>query len=110
MDITDFSPSEAPVETEVSADSSGQPARLERAEPQTVALSEGRGTAVPNLKGKTVREVTEECMRLQFSPVLIGTGVAVEQSPERGKLLRPGGRLTVRFGAGGKRSATAGGH
>ncbi|HYL10708.1 MAG TPA: penicillin-binding transpeptidase domain-containing protein [Candidatus Acidoferrales bacterium] len=107
-DITDFSPAESPVEAEVSAEPIGRPARAERAEPQTVALAQGEGILVPELKGETVREVTEKCMRLQLSPVLIGTGVAVEQSPEHGKWLRPGGRVTVRFAAAVKRNTSGG--
>ena len=38
----------------------------------------------PQLLGKTVREVTEECMKLGLNPVLVGTGIATEQSPEPG--------------------------
>jgi len=68
----------------------------------TVALAEGEGVAVPRLSGMTVRMVTEQCMRLGLNPVLIGTGVAVEQNPEAGASVRAGSRITVRFA----RSAT----
>jgi hypothetical protein len=63
----------------------------------TVELAEGEGIPVPQLQGKTVREVTEKCMKLGLSPVLVGTGVAVEQSPEPGSTIRRGSRITVRF-------------
>jgi cell division protein FtsI (penicillin-binding protein 3) len=63
----------------------------------TVELAEGEGIPVPQLQGKTVREVTEKCMKLGLSPVLVGTGVAVEQSPEPGGTIRRGSRITVRF-------------
>src|SRR6266436_5320418 len=63
----------------------------------TVELAEGEGIPVPQLQGKTVREVTEKCMKLGLSPVLVGTGVAVEQSPEPGAMTRRGSRITVRF-------------
>ncbi len=74
--------------------------------PQTVALAEGARITVPKLKGKTVREVTEECFRLGLSPVLIGTGVALEQSPNAGQPTRPGGRVTVRFGNAARRNGS----
>ena len=63
----------------------------------TMALDESEGVAVPELDGKSVRDVTQACMRLGLSPVLIGTGVAVEQNPEAGTRVRRGTRITVRF-------------
>ena len=63
----------------------------------TVELAEGEGIPVPQLQGKTVREVSEKCMKLGLSPVLVGTGVAVEQFPEPGATIRRGSRITVRF-------------
>jgi cell division protein FtsI (penicillin-binding protein 3) len=72
-----------------------------RAAAPTVELAEGEGIPVPQLQGKTVREVTEKCMKLGLSPVLVGTGVAVEQSPEPGGTIRRGSRITVRFARDG---------
>lgn len=63
----------------------------------TVALAEGEGVVVPELAGLSVRAVTEACLRAGLNPVLIGTGVAVEQKPQAGERLRRGGRVTVRF-------------
>jgi cell division protein FtsI (penicillin-binding protein 3) len=63
----------------------------------TLALAEGEGIAVPELAGKSVRGVTEELLRLGLNPVLIGTGVAVQQKPEAGTPVRRGARITVRF-------------
>jgi cell division protein FtsI (penicillin-binding protein 3) len=63
----------------------------------TIELAEGEGVIVPQLQGRTVREVTEQCMKLGLSPVLVGTGVAVEQSPGSGATIRRGSRITVRF-------------
>ncbi len=68
----------------------GAPARTEE-------LAEGDDMAVPQLAGKTVREVTEVCLKLGLSPELVGTGIAVEQSPEPGVSIRRGGRITVQF-------------
>ena len=39
-------------------------------------------------------------MKLGLSPVLVGTGIAVEQSPEPGAMIRRGSRITVRFARG----------
>ena len=64
---------------------------------QTLAIAEGAGVPVPQLAGKSVRGVTEELLRLGLSPVLIGTGVAIQQNPEAGTAVRRGARITVRF-------------
>ncbi len=99
-DVSDFDPAQV--------ENSGTPSRLpvfppEPATPQlwsaapTVALAEGEGVAVPRLAGLTVRSVTEQCLRLGLNPVLIGTGVAVEQNPGAGATVRAGSRITVRF-------------
>ncbi len=65
---------------------------------QSVVIADGEGIPVPRLRGKTVREVTEECLWLGLNPVLVGTGVALDQSPEAGTKLRRGSRVRVRFG------------
>ena len=63
----------------------------------TMALAEGEGVAVPELSGKTVRGVTEACLRVGLSPVLIGAGIAAEQNPPPGTRVKAGSRITVRF-------------
>jgi cell division protein FtsI (penicillin-binding protein 3) len=99
-DVSDFDP--------VQVENAGTPSRLPVFPPETaaqaswtaaptVALAEGEGVAVPRLAGLSVRSVTEQCMKLGLNPVLIGTGVAVEQNPESGANVRPGSRITVRF-------------
>jgi len=98
VDVSDFSPAQRiepagnlPVfPPEPATQSTGEPA-------PTVALAEGEGVEVPALEGMSVRAVTEACLRVGLSPVLIGTGVAVEQKPEAGERLRRGSRITVRF-------------
>ncbi len=47
----------------------------------TVELAEGAGISVPDLTGKTVRQVTEICVQLGVNPVLVGAGTVQEQSP-----------------------------
>lgn len=82
-----------------------QPAPLRAAKPEpklpsvTVALDEGGDIGVPDFHGKTVREVTETCLRLGLNPVLIGSSLAQEQSPAAGAKVRRGAKITVRFDA-----------
>ena len=64
----------------------------------TVAFGEPDTVAVPSLAGESVRGVIEECSRLGLAPVLIGSGVAIEQFPEAGTQVQHGSRVTVRFG------------
>jgi cell division protein FtsI (penicillin-binding protein 3) len=67
----------------------------------TVAFGEFDAIVVPDLAGQTVRGVTEACSRLGLMPSLIGSGVALEQSPEAGERVLRGSRVTVRFGRPG---------
>jgi cell division protein FtsI (penicillin-binding protein 3) len=77
-----------------------KPAKKESVPPSvTVALDEGGDIAVPDFHGKTVREVTETCLHLGLDPVVIGSSLAQDQSPEPGAKVRRGARITVRFGA-----------
>ena len=64
----------------------------------TVAVDEGGDIPVPDLRGQTMRDVTRACLRLGLDPVLIGSGLAAEQSPEAGGKIRKGGRIVVKFG------------
>ncbi len=65
---------------------------------QTIAFAEGERVAVPDLAGQTVRGVTQECSKLGLTPVLVGSGIAVDQSPAAGTRVSRGSRVTVRFG------------
>jgi beta-lactam-binding protein with PASTA domain len=53
---------------------------------------------VPDFSGQSVRGVTEACSRLGLIPSLLGSGVALEQSPEAGTRVIRGSTVTVRFG------------
>jgi len=64
----------------------------------TVALDEGGDIAVPDFRGKTMRDVTEMCLRLGLEPVLVGSGLGVDESPADGAKVRRGAKITVRFG------------
>jgi cell division protein FtsI (penicillin-binding protein 3) len=64
----------------------------------TVVLDYGGSEAVPDLTGKSVREVSVICQRLGLDPMLIGDGVARAQNPPAGAHLQRGSRLVVQFG------------
>ena len=83
------------------AESSGTNARraMDKAPAMTVAVDEGSDIPVPDFSGKTMREVTETCLKLGMDPFLVGSGVAVSQTPAAGMKVRPGAKLTVQFGA-----------
>lgn len=72
-----------------------------RANPEVHAatreLAQGRDVRVPRLQGKTVRGVTEACEKLGLSPILVGNGIAFEQSPEPGTVVPLGSRISVQF-------------
>ncbi len=64
----------------------------------TVAVDEGGDIQVPNLSGKTMREVTTICLRLGLEPVLVGSSLATNQNPAAGARVRRGAKITVQFG------------
>src|ERR1700681_4600446 len=96
-DVADFNPVQLDPGTAAEDSGPAVPPQATGLAAPTVELAEGRGIPVPQLQGRNVREVTEQCMKLGLSPVLIGTGVAVEQSPEPGAVIRRGSRINVRF-------------
>jgi len=96
-DVTDFNPVQVDTGAAVIDDVPVESEQARGSAAPTVELAEGEGIPVPQLQGKTVREVTEQCMKLGLGPVLVGTGIAVEQSPEPGAMTRRGSRITVRF-------------
>ena len=65
---------------------------------QTVELAAGEGVSVPDLSGKTVRQVTEICVQLGINPVLVGAGTVQSQSPEPGTMVRAGASVIFQFG------------
>ena len=73
----------------------------------TVAVDEGGEIEVPDFSGKTMREVTEACIRLELEPVLVGTSLATNQMPAAGARVRRGAKVTVQFGATGPKIAKA---
>jgi beta-lactam-binding protein with PASTA domain len=63
-----------------------------------VTADEDTEISIPDFSGKTMRDVTETCLRLGLDPVLVGTNLATEQTPEAGSQVRRGSRVTVKFG------------
>ncbi len=59
---------------------------------------------MPDFTGKTMREVTESCLRLGLNPVLVGTSLASQQTPAAGSKVRRGAKIIVEFGATPARS------
>ena len=100
--LSDFTPTDfAALPDLPPAESSGTNARrvMDKAPAVTVAVDEGGDIPVPDFSGKTMREVTETCLKLGVDPFLIGSGLAVSQMPAAGGKVRPGAKLTVQFGA-----------
>ncbi|HEV2341100.1 MAG TPA: penicillin-binding transpeptidase domain-containing protein [Candidatus Acidoferrales bacterium] len=75
-------------------------------ESTTVALAEGQAVIVPKLVGQTVRGVTESCSHLGLMPILIGEGIATDQTPGAGTHVLPGTKVTVHFSLGGDSAAS----
>jgi cell division protein FtsI (penicillin-binding protein 3) len=70
-----------------------------------VTADEDTEISIPDFSGKTMRDVTEMCLRLGLDPVLVGTNLATEQTPQAGSQVRRGSRITVQFGSLSMKSA-----
>lgn len=64
----------------------------------TVTLDEGGDIQVPDFKGMTMREVADTCMHLGLNPVLVGSSLALQQTPAAGSKVRRGAKIRVEFG------------
>jgi membrane peptidoglycan carboxypeptidase len=53
--------------------------------------------ALPDFYGKSLREVTEECLKAGLRFQSVGSGAAVQQMPPPGTYVRAGARVRVRF-------------
>jgi beta-lactam-binding protein with PASTA domain len=62
-----------------------------------VTADEDTEISIPDFSGKTMRDVTEMCLRLGLDPVLVGTNLATDQTPAAGSQVRRGSRITVQF-------------
>src|SRR5262249_23436268 len=64
----------------------------------TTVEDSGGDVEVPDFSAKTMRDVSQMCVRLGLDPVLVGSNRAVDQTPAAGSHLRPGAKVTVQFG------------
>jgi cell division protein FtsI (penicillin-binding protein 3) len=96
-DVSDFDPVQTLMAAGRDDPAPAIPYSSPAASAPTVELAEGDGIPAPQLLGKTVRDVTQECLKMGLTPVLVGTGIATEQSPEPGATIRRGSRITVQF-------------
>jgi len=64
----------------------------------TVAVDQGGDIEVPDFSGKTMRDVMDITFRLGLEPVLVGSSLAIQQSPAAGAKVRRGAKITVQFG------------
>jgi cell division protein FtsI/penicillin-binding protein 2 len=96
--LGDFTP------TDFSSQPDQPPAASQESNPKetppavTVAVDEGGDIPVPDFSGMTMREVTEMCLRLGLDPVLVGSGLATNQTPQAENKVRHGMKITVQFG------------
>ncbi len=63
-----------------------------------VSVDEGGEITVPDFRGKTMRDVSEQCLRLGLNPVLVGTSLSTGQMPAPGVKVKHGAKVTVEFG------------
>jgi len=97
--LSDFTPVDFSVQPDPALPTESTEKKPEASQPAvTVALDEGGDITVPDFRGKTMRDVTEMCLRLGLEPVLVGSGLAVDVAPANGAKVRRGAKITVRFG------------
>jgi len=66
--------------------------------PEGAATAEAEtGPKVPNFRGKTMRAVVQEAAALGLPVSLDGSGIARQQFPSPGRVLREGERVRVQF-------------
>jgi cell division protein FtsI (penicillin-binding protein 3) len=94
----DFSAQVGTVEDESSSKNSMAKTPMQTLPELMVAADEGGGITVPDFTAKTMREVTETCLRLGLDPVLVGSSLASEQTPMAGSRVRRGSKVIVEFG------------
>jgi cell division protein FtsI (penicillin-binding protein 3) len=98
--LDDFTPvdfSALPDARESSPKSGGAKVAPQKLPEVLLSADEGGDIAVPDFQGKTMRDVTEQCLRLGLNPVLVGSSLASQQSPAAGVKVKRGTRITVEF-------------
>ena len=108
--LEDFTPADfSGLPDQPPAESSAPNPKRSKSEPPpvTVAVDEGGDIEVPDFSGKTMRDVTESCIRLGLDPVLVGSSLATNQTPAAGAKVRRGAKVTVQFGTPATKIAKA---
>lgn len=98
--LDDFTPvdfSALPDAEESNPKSGGAKVATQKLPEVLLSADAGGDIAVPDFQGKTMRDVTEQCLRLGLNPVLVGTSLASQQSPAAGVKVKRGTRITVEF-------------
>jgi cell division protein FtsI (penicillin-binding protein 3) len=65
--------------------------------PAAATVVAASGPAAPNFQGKSVRAVLEQSLANGVAVDVIGSGIARQQAPAAGSILRPGERVRVLF-------------
>jgi len=108
MALEDFTPTDFSGQPDQPpAESSAANPKEEKSQPPavTVAVDEGGDLQVPDFSGKTMRDAIEACLRLGLEPVLVGSGLATNQTPVAGARVRRGAKITVQFGTPARKIA-----
>jgi cell division protein FtsI (penicillin-binding protein 3) len=99
--LEDFTPADfsaQPDDLAMEAAPAKAPEPKPRAAEVIMGVDEGGDITVPDFSGKTMREVTAICLRLGLDPALVGSNLAMEQTPAEGAKVKHGARVTVQFG------------
>lgn len=98
VSLEDFTPADFSGQPDASPAESKEKEQRVAAPEMSMGVDEAGDVSLPDFTGKTMREVTAMCLRLGMEPVLVGTGVAANQTPPPGTKARGGARVTVQFG------------
>ena len=98
--LDDLTPVDFTAQPEAEEEPPSANARKEQVKLPEVMMSadEGGDIEVPDFSAKTMREVSEKCMRLGLNPVLVGSRLAIQQVPTAGVKVKRGTKVTVEFG------------
>ena len=98
--LDDLTPVDFTAQPEAEEEPPSANARKEQVKLPEVMMSadEGGDIEVPDFSAKTMREVSEKCMRLGLNPVLVGSRLAIQQVPTAGAKVKRGTKVTVEFG------------
>jgi cell division protein FtsI (penicillin-binding protein 3) len=111
--LEDFTPTDFSAQPDDAPEAAAPALSSKRGSPRvaeasvTVAVDESGDIAVPDFSGKTMRDVTDECLRLGLNPSLVGTNLAIAQSPAPAARVKRGAKVTVEFGIPEAKTARA---